>query len=106
MALAGVAWAGAAAALLARPLTRHVLGAVERHGQRRVSWFALGVIVALVAGMTGWRGMSVALVAAGIGLIPPLFGARRMNCLGVILLPIACNLSGIGPGIARWLRLL
>ena len=40
------------------------------------------------------------------GLVPVLHGSRRMNCLGVILLPIACNMSGVGPRVAGWLGLL
>jgi hypothetical protein len=29
-----------------------------------------------------------------------------MNGLGIILLPLACNMSGIGPAIARFLGVL
>jgi len=39
-------------------------------------------------------------------LLPVLFGSRRMNCLGVILLPMACNMSGFGPGLAACLGLV
>jgi len=35
-----------------------------------------------------------------------LFGSRRLNCLGVLLLPIACNMSGIGEPVAAFLGLL
>jgi hypothetical protein len=45
-------------------------------------------------------------VATGIGLLPMLFGSRRMNCLGIILLPVACNLSGHGDLLAGILGLL
>ena len=31
---------------------------------------------------------------------------RRMNCLGVLLLPITLNMAGVGPGVARLLGLL
>jgi TctA family transporter len=44
-------------------------------------------------------------VAAAIGLIPVLFHSRRLNCLGVILLPMACSMSGYGGRIAEWLGL-
>jgi putative membrane protein len=94
-------------ALLILPLwTRLTLRLMERIGYRAVSWCALVIIVLLVGGMTGMTGLAVMLVATGIGLIPVLFDSRRMNCLGVILLPMACNLSGIGPDIARFLGLL
>lgn len=42
-----------------------------------VTWLATGVFGLLVQG-----------VASAIGLIPVLFGGRRMNCLGVLLLPM------------------
>jgi TctA family transporter len=45
-------------------------------------------------------------VAGGIGLIPVLFGSRRMNCLGVLLIPITLNMAGVGPDIARLLGLI
>jgi len=56
--------------------------------------------------VTGWAGVGVMAVAAAIGLIPPLWGTRRMNCLGVILLPLACNMSGAGAAVAGALGLL
>ena len=107
-------WPALAAAALAMSTTllvlpffaRLTLRIMERTGYRAVSWCSLILIVLLVFGVTGLPGLAVLLVATGIGLIPVLFGSRRMNCLGVILLPLACNFSGIGPDIARFLGLL
>ncbi|TAN37080.1 MAG: hypothetical protein EPN23_06615 [Verrucomicrobia bacterium] len=65
---------------------------------------ALVICLAMVLGITGWRGLTVMLVATGLGLIPVLFGSRRMNCLGILLLPFTCNMSGFGPTIAQFLR--
>lgn len=106
MALASVAIAGALAFLLLGPLTRLVIRIVELAGYRTISVVSLAVVAALVLAMTGWAGMLVLLVAAGIGLIPVLFHSRRLNCLGIILLPMACSMSGIGPAVARALGLL
>jgi len=39
-------------------------------------------------------------------LIPVLWGSRRMNCMGVLLLPIALNMVGAGDVVARFLGLL
>ena len=47
----------------------------------------------------------IAAVATGIGLLPVLFGSRRLNCLGILLLPIACNMSGFGSKITAFLGL-
>ncbi len=48
----------------------------------------------------GWAGIFIALAGTGIGQIPVLCGSRRINCAGILLLPIACNMSGFGHAIA------
>lgn len=96
-----------ATALLSLPLlARTLIGAINRIGHRAVSWAALGIIVLGVGSLTGPGGWGVMVVSAAIGLIPALYGCRRMNALGIILLPLACNMSGIGPSIARALGVL
>ncbi len=105
-AVAAAALATSTALLILPFCTRLTLRVMDKIGYRAVSWCALVVMVLLIAGITGWTGLGVMLVATGIGLIPVLFDSRRMNCLGVILLPMACNLSGIGPDVARFLGLL
>lgn len=106
MMLASVALAGAASFLLLGPLARMVIAALRSWGLRRTSLGSLAIILAIVAGMTGLAGIVVTAVAAAIGLIPVLYGSRRMNCLGVILLPMACAMSGSGGAVAGWLGLL
>jgi putative membrane protein len=67
-------------------------------------WAASGVAAdALQAGL---RGLLVCAVATGIGLIPVLWGSRRMNCMGVLLLPVASNMVGAGATVAKWLGLI
>ncbi len=106
MAFAAVGLAGGTAFLMLGPLTRGTLWLMQRCGYRPISAVTLGVCVALVLYMTGFMGLIVLAVATGIGLLPVLLGSRRMNCLGVILLPMACNMSGSGPAVAKWLGLL
>ena len=106
LALASVALAGAVCCVLIRPLTRGMIHLISRAGYRTVSCAALVSVLVIVAAVTGVPGVCVACVATGIGLMPVVFGSRRMNCLGVILLPIACNMSGVGPSVASWLKLL
>ena len=106
--LLAVAAAGIAAGLsllLVLPATRVMLHLLHRHGYRRVSSAALALLIVLVSGVGGLIGLGIMLVAAGIGLIPPLFGARRLNALGVVLLPMACAMSGMMPAVSRWLGL-
>jgi putative membrane protein len=104
-AAAALAFSAAAACLLLRPITRGAVTVLERVGCRPLSWTALAGAVTLVLGLTGVAGLFVAAVATAIGLVPVLHGSRRMNALGVILLPLALNLSGVGPDVARFLGL-
>jgi putative membrane protein len=106
MVLAAVAISGCVAFLMMSPLTRLTLWAIGRFNYRLVSVAALVIILAMVGGVTGWSGLGLMLVATGIGLIPVLYGSRRLNCLGVLLLPVACNMSGVGGTVAQWLGLL
>lgn len=106
LALGSIAVAGGVSFLLMPPLTKATLWLVKKIDYRLISIFALFIIIGLVFSITGWVGLFIMTVATGIGLIPVLFGSRRLNCLGVLLLPIACNMSGIGEPIAAFLGLL
>ena len=91
--------------LVVIPAAHGMLHLLERYGYRRVSLAALSLLILLVGEFGGLAGLGLMLVATGIGLIPPLFGARRLNALGVILLPMACALSGWMPMASRFLGL-
>ena len=106
LAVASIAIAGGCSLLLVTPLSRLTLAAIRKVGYRALSLSALVVIFAIVWGITGAHGVAIMIVATGIGLLPVLFGSRRMNCLGVILLPMACSMSGVGTAVAQWLRLI
>jgi len=106
MILAAIAIAGATSYLMMPPLTRLTIWVVGRFNYRIVSVVALFIIMVLVFLVTGWVGIFVMAVGTGIGLIPVLFASRRLNCLGILLLPIACNMSGIGTSIAAFLGLV
>ncbi|MFW6135664.1 MAG: tripartite tricarboxylate transporter permease [Chloroflexota bacterium] len=87
--------------LMARVATR-LVGSVR---YRSISLVTLALLIVVVVGMTGWGGLLICAVATGIGLIPVLWGSRRVNGMGVLLLPIALNMSGVGGVVAGWLRL-
>jgi putative membrane protein len=106
LALGSIALSGAVSFLLMSPLTKWTLKLIKVVDYRHISIFSLGIIIALVFVITGWVGLFIMTVATGIGLIPVLFGSRRLNCLGVLLLPIACNMSGVGEPVAAFLGLL
>jgi putative membrane protein len=87
------------------PLSRGAAWLVARVDYRLVSGAVLGLLVALVLAVTGPGGLLVAAVASAIGLVPLLWGARRSDCLGVLLVPLTLQLGGLGPTVAGWLGL-
>ncbi len=105
-ATAAVLVSGVLAFFLSLLFTRLVIAITSRVSYRLVSFFTLGVLLLVVFGMTGVGGLAVCAVATGIGLIPVLWGSRRMNAMGVLLLPIALNMVGAGDEIAGLLGLL
>ena len=106
LAMGSIAIAGSISFLLMPPLTKCTLWIMKKVDYRYISVFALLIIIGLVFSITGWVGLFIMTVGTGIGLLPVLFGSRRLNCLGILLLPIACNMSGIGEPIAAFLGLL
>ncbi|WP_436933550.1 tripartite tricarboxylate transporter permease [Halovenus marina] len=55
-------------------------------------WLSVSVLVflcVLVVAFTGLVGLCVFSIATAVGLIPARFGARRMTCMGVLLVPLA-----------------
>lgn len=95
--LGSVALAGGISISLTPLLATRVTNGLTRWGCQRISRLALFIVLALVTALTDIAGLAITTVATGIGLIPPLYGARRMNSLGVILLPVGCALSGLHP---------
>lgn len=87
-------------------LSRIAIGVVSRVDYRWLSAGTLLLLIAIVLGLTGWGGLLVALVATGIGLLPALWGSRRTNCLGVVLLPLTLQMAGLGPTVAGWMGLV
>jgi putative membrane protein len=99
-------FSGALAFLMLLWLSRGAIQLVTHIDYRWISAATLLVLVAIVLALTGWRGLLVALAATGIGLLPVMWGARRMNCMGVLLLPLTLSLAGYGTIVAGWLGLI
>jgi len=106
VAAAAIAVSGAISFFLLLILSRTAIGFVQRVHYRVINAATLAILVALIGALTGPGGLLTALAATGIGLIPTLFGSRRMNCLGVLLLPITLNMLGVGPAVAKLLGLI
>ena len=92
--------------LLLMPFTRLCLKIVETIPFQWVSVIAMIIVIPAVYLCTGWGGMFIMTVATGLGLIPVLFQARRMNLMGVLLLPVCLNMAGYGNVILKFLGLL
>jgi putative membrane protein len=105
-ATAAVLLAGVTSFFLSLGFARLVIGLTSRVSYRLMSWVTLGILLGVVLTMTGFGGLAVCAVATGIGLIPVLWGSRRMNAMGVLLLPIALNMAGAGDAVAKLLGLL
>ena len=63
-------------------------------------------VLLVVLGLTGLSGLLIMVTATFIGLIPVLYHSRRMNCMGVLLVPIFLNMAGWSPVVLKFLGLL
>jgi putative membrane protein len=97
---------GALAFGLLLGLSRAALWLVTRLDYRWVSAGTLALLVGVVVAVTGWGGLFISVVATAIGLLPVMWGARRMNCMGVLLLPLTLQMAGLGTTVAGWLGLI
>ncbi len=105
-ATAAVVLTGTLAFFLLLAFARLMIAMTRHISYRTLSLLTLGLLLIVVGGITGLRGLAVCAVATGIGLIPLLWGSRRMNAMGILLLPIALNMLGVGDKVAALLGLL
>lgn len=105
-AIAAMLVSGSLAFVMLLWLSRGAMWLVTRIDYRWISTATLIVLAGVVVGLTGWGGLLVAVVATGIGLLPVMWGSRRMNCLGVLLLPMILRIAGLGTVAAGRLGLL
>ncbi len=106
MALAAVVLTAGLSFFLSMGLTRLMTKILNRVHYRWISLVTLSILLVLVTVLTGPGGLAICAVATGIGFIPVLWGSRRMNCMGLLLLPIAMNMAGFGDKVAHFLGLI
>jgi putative membrane protein len=106
VAVGAVLLCGALAFLMLLWLSRLAIRLVSRVDYRWISAATLVLLVGIVLALTGSGGLLIAAVATSIGLIPVMWGSRRMNCMGVLLLPLTLNMAGLGTTVAGWLGLV
>ncbi len=74
----------------------------------RYDYMSVAIIVVLTAityMTTGLIGVVIMVIGTGIGLIPLIYGSRRLHCLAVIIFPLMLNMAGISGSFARLLGL-
>lgn len=106
LAVASMLFAGGTAFLMLHYLAKWFAQIVHKINYKVISTVTLVILCGTVLALSGFIGIFVMIVSSAIGLIPILFGSRRLNCLGVLLLPISLNMAGIGPQVVRWLRII
>ena len=106
LAVASIALAGALSFGLLLVFTHLAVLSANKMQPRWIAFVTIMIALGITGAWFGGPGLIIAAVGTCIGLLPVLVGGRRMNCLGVLLLPITLNVIGIGPDVARWLGLL
>jgi len=106
IALAAMLISGGLAFILVLLYSRLIIKLIERVNYKLISWVVLGILILIIFVLTGPMGLLIMTVATAIGLIPVMFNSRRMNCMGVLLIPVMLNMAGLGPKISKLLRLL
>ncbi|MGD1992321.1 MAG: tripartite tricarboxylate transporter permease [Anaerolineae bacterium] len=123
LAVAAVVLTGTLSFLILLLMTRATIRLIERVHYRSISLGTLGILLTIVAtvpalgaltagqdamGMliASLNGLLICAVSTGVGLLPVLWGSRRMNCMGVLLVPVGLNMVGAGATVAGWLGLL
>ncbi|MFB6173445.1 MAG: tripartite tricarboxylate transporter permease [Halobacteriales archaeon] len=90
--LLAVACAGAVGFLLVPWLGDRYLRAIRRVSYTRLSLAVLCGLAGLSALFGGAVGVLAFLASAGLGLVPPRTGARRVHCMGVLMGPLALQM--------------
>lgn len=86
--------------------SRLVIQLINRVNYRSLSVVTFFILITVVYLISGWMGLALMTVATGIGLIPVYYHSRRMNCMGVLLVPITLNMAGLGPKVVHLLGLV
>jgi putative membrane protein len=86
--------------------SRLMIKVINTVNYRALSAVMFFLLLAVTYALAGPMGLALTTVATAIGLIPVYFHSRRMNCMGVLLLPITLNMGGLGPAVVRLMGLM
>ncbi len=104
--MAVMAISGGLSFLLLLPLSRFMIKLITRVNYRLVSIITTFILFAIVLAMASWMGLLIMLVATCIGLVPVMWHSRRMNCLGILLIPMFLNMAGLGVPVLHFLKII
>ncbi|MBI4173325.1 MAG: tripartite tricarboxylate transporter permease [Candidatus Aenigmarchaeota archaeon] len=76
------------AAILTLAAVKRALAALAALDYRKLSLGIIGFLLLATAIFTSWGGLLILLTATSIGMLAPLFGVKRSNCMGVLMLPL------------------
>ncbi|MBA7677372.1 hypothetical protein ES703_85629 [subsurface metagenome] len=105
LAMAVMAISGGLSFFLLLRFSRFMINLITKFNYRIISWVTLIILPLTVIGITGWIGLFIMLIGTAIGLIPVMWHSRRMNCLGILLIPMCLNMAGLGAPICMALKL-
>ena len=60
----------------------------------KISKGIIGLLIVMIFIFSGPMGLLIGLIATGIGLIPPLYGIKRVHMMGCLIFPIILFLTG------------
>ncbi len=106
MVLGVIAISGALSFVLLSFFSQAIIWLIKKINYRLISLFTFAFICIVIYNMGGWEALALMAVSTGIGMIPVFFHSRRMNCMGVLLIPVMLNMAGYGTIVANWMGLL
>ncbi|HOT76893.1 MAG TPA: hypothetical protein PK467_13980, partial [Candidatus Wallbacteria bacterium] len=97
-----IALTGAVSFLLIGWFSKLCANLVEKIDYNWFSAVGCALLIVLTIQITHWQGFVLLCVATALGLVPNMWHSRRLNLLAVLMVPVALNMSGAGPAVARF----
>lgn len=99
--MATIAFSAVFAFILLVISSRLLAKMVSKIGYGKISLGVLVVLLLLVYGLTGFKGLAIMAIATGLGLVPPMFRTRRLNLILGFFFPIFLNMAGMRGDVMR-----
>jgi len=93
--IGSAAIAAGIAFLLTITLTSSVANRLARINYKKLTVFTIALLISLTWLLAGPLGFIILFASTSIGLLAPLFGVKRSNCMGILMLPLILFYLGI-----------